>query len=605
KKYLSDKGKLEVEEKTDTLIITDVKKNIERIDELVKRMDTLENLFTPPLLDFKEVNLREALRVLSSKTGVNIITSPEVEGKVTASFERPIPFLKALGFILKANNCQYERVDDVIKVSKIPLITTTKSFSLNYALSKEVVREISPLLSKEGKIKVNKETNTLVITETREKMQRIKEAILKIDTLKKQLITRVFPLKFTRAEEVGSLVKTNLTNMGTLKVDSSTNSLLISDTKYNLDKLANIIEGLDVFKPVTKVFSLKFGIAENMAKLIKGYLSPEEKIKINKEKNELIVTAIPHSLDKIGSFIKVNDTFEKQLSEQDFAIKYVKIEKLFPPVKPALSSEGRIKVDPARLILRVKDASYNLYKVGKIIKSLDVFTPEEKFYRIKYAPPSLVATRAKKYLSDKGKLEVEEKTDTLIITDVKKNIERIDELVKRMDTLEDQLITKRYFLKYLTPSEVIFFLRDKITDYGKIHLPEIKENSKKSSKEDHIVIPQEKVSNLKSSGSQESEDDIIDKDVIYVTDLKRNIPEINRAIEEINSASRADEITTKTFYIKEGSLEQVATAIANIIGVKPEEIQGLKVGKEEVKWMKMEVGTPSINLGNIGAVGKK
>jgi len=173
-----------------------------------------------------------------------------------------------------------------------------------------------------------------------------------------------------------------------------------------------------------------------------------------------------------------------------------------------------------------------------------------------------------------------------------------------MDVLEDQLTTKRYFLKYLTPSEAAFFLEDVITEYGKIRLPEVKENLKNEEK-DYIVIPQEKVSSSKSSSSQGGESDVMSRSVIYVTDLKRNIPEIDRAIEEMNSASRANEITTKTFYVKEGSLEQIAVAIANIIGVKPEEIQGLKVGKEEVKWMKMEVGTPSIDLGNIGAVGKK
>jgi len=39
-------------------------------------------------VEFKEVDLRDALRILSAKTGVNIIASPEVEGKVTARFER-------------------------------------------------------------------------------------------------------------------------------------------------------------------------------------------------------------------------------------------------------------------------------------------------------------------------------------------------------------------------------------------------------------------------------------------------------------------------------------------------------------------------------------
>lgn len=42
-----------------------------------------------------------------------------------------------------------------------------------------------------------------------------------------------------------------------------------------------------------------------------------------------------------------------------------------------------------------------------------------------------------------------------------------------------------------------------------------------------------------------------------------------------------------------------------MLGVKPEEIQGLKVREGEIKWMEMNVATPAIELGNIGAVGKR
>jgi len=321
-------------------------------------------------VEFKEVDLRD-LRILSAKTGVNIIASPEVEGKVTARFERPIPFLKALKIILEANNCRYERVDNVIKVSKIPLFT--KSFSLRFALAEEVSEELSPLLSKEGKIKVNKEANTLAITDTEERIKQAEETISRIDTPDRQLDTKIFSLKFTRAEELSSLLKANLTNVGSIKVDPSTNSLLITDVRYNLSKLAEIISRLDVFKPATQVFSPRFALAEKMAKLVEGYLSPEEKVEVNKEKNELIVTATVHNLERIESFIRSRDTLERQMSEQHFLIKYVKMDEVLPLVEDALSSGGRLKVDPSRSILSVNDASYNLYKIERIIKAADVF----------------------------------------------------------------------------------------------------------------------------------------------------------------------------------------------------------------------------------------
>jgi len=66
---------------------------------------------------------------------------------------------------------------------------------------------------------------------------------------------------------------------------------------------------------------------------------------------------------------------------------------------------------------------------------------------------------------------------------------------------------------------------------------------------------------------------------------------------------RAEETAVRTFYIKEGSLERIAIAIANMLGVKPEEIQGMELKQEEGEWMEMEVPSLSINLGTIGPGG--
>jgi len=179
----------------------------------------------------------------------------------------------------------------------------------------------------------------------------------------------------------------------------------------------------------------------------------------------------------------------------------------------------------------------------------------------------------------------------------------VDELIKKMDTLEGQLITKKYFLKYLSPSEAAFSLEDIITDYGKVQIPASKKEEKE--KEDYVVIPEESPSKPKGTGSKRDEAKTIERNVIYVTDLKKNIPLIDQAIEKMNSPSYGEQIATKTFYIKEGSLEQVAIAIANMLGISTDQIQGIKTGEEKVKWMKIEISPPSIDLGNIGALGKK
>jgi len=188
-----------------------------------------------------------------------------------------------------------------------------------------------------------------------------------------------------------------------------------------------------------------------------------------------------------------------------------------------------------------------------------------------------------------------------VVVDVKKNLDHIDKLVKQIDTLKGQLVTKRFFLKYLTPQEAEFLLQGVISESGKIRLPHFENTESRSSTRDYIVIPQEKMDSPEENNPSENKIDV-ENNIIYVTDLKRNMPQIEEVVKEMNGPSRAEEIATRTFYIKKGSLERIAIAIANMLGVPPEEIEGIELKKEEGKWMQMNVPSLAIDLGKIGPV---
>ncbi|GAI27221.1 unnamed protein product, partial [marine sediment metagenome] len=136
-------------------------------------------------------------------------------------------------------------------------------------------------------------------------------------------------------------------------------------------------------------------------------------------------------------------------------------------------------------------------------------------------------------------------------------------------------------------------------EYGKIRLSQTENVQSKSSTRDYIIIPREGMDSTEETSPSENKTQVEDN-IIYVTDLKRQMPQIDEVVKEMNG--RAEEVAVRTFYIKEGSLERIAIAIANMLGVKPEEIQGIELKEEEGKWMEMEVPSPSINLGTIGPV---
>jgi hypothetical protein len=201
-------------------------------------------------------------------------------------------------------------------------------------------------------------------------------------------------------------------------------------------------------------------------------------------------------------------------------------------------------------------------------------------------------------------LEVKEEISRFTSIDVRKNLDKMDSLFTEMDVLENRLVEKRYLLKYLTPEEArdYLLLKNIISEYGEIRVPVVREKVESESADgesDYIIIPQEMPDNPEEIKVESTQVDLPEEEenVIYITDLKRNIPKIDEAIEKMNSSSRAEEIINRTFYIGEGSLERIALAMANILGIEPGDIEGLEPKGE---WMQMEVPTLEINLGTVG-----
>ncbi|NQS90394.1 hypothetical protein HQ584_11460, partial [Patescibacteria group bacterium] len=235
----------------------------------------------------------------------------------------------------------------------------------------------------------------------------------------------------------------------------------------------------------------------------------------------------------------------------------------------------------------------------------DTFYPQKRFYQLRYALASNLCLKVEDYLSDKGECEGDDVANTLKVVDVEKNLSVIDNLIENEDTLEKQLMAKKYTLLYFTPEEAKAILEGVVSEQGKVIIfsPKKKETDKEK---DYILIPQEGETNQTNPEKEESSSFYFDSEqvnVIYVTDVKKNLFHIDKLVEELNSPTSGSNLATRTFYIKEGSLENIATAIANIIGVPPEEIEGLQTKKS--KWMEMQLGTPSIDVGNIGAIGKR
>ncbi len=157
-------------------------------------------------LTLKDTDIRTFLQAVAEAAKVNIIPGPEVEAKITARLKN-IPWKKALNVVLKAYGFEFEEIaPGIIYVTTLEKMAEkrklerevtaqepliTETFSLNYAKVDEISKPIKQLLTPRGKITYDTRTNTLIITDTKSNLESLRNLIKSLDRKTKQILIEV------------------------------------------------------------------------------------------------------------------------------------------------------------------------------------------------------------------------------------------------------------------------------------------------------------------------------------------------------------------------------------------------------------------------------
>jgi type IV pilus assembly protein PilQ len=159
-------------------------------------------------IDFKDADIRQVLRVLSLKSGVDIVAGPDVEGLVTIKLT-DVPWQQALDVILRTYGFTYERKGDIIRVLSTDALEQealdTEVFLLNYAKAKEVPDVIKEMLSDRGKVKFDERTNTVIVTDVPATLSQIAEVMERLDQRTAQVLieSKIIETKLEKDENLG------------------------------------------------------------------------------------------------------------------------------------------------------------------------------------------------------------------------------------------------------------------------------------------------------------------------------------------------------------------------------------------------------------------
>ena len=158
-------------------------------------------------LDFQDAELKNVLRLIAEVSGLNIITSDDVGGKISMRMVN-VPWDQALDVILKTKGLGQVRELNVVRIAPLNKLESERTAAL-----------------------------------------KAKEAQMKAEDLHLKII----PLSYSKAEEVVGQLTGFLSSRGAINTDRRTNSLIVKDLADNISKMVGLVERLDIPTPQVRI----------------------------------------------------------------------------------------------------------------------------------------------------------------------------------------------------------------------------------------------------------------------------------------------------------------------------------------------------------------
>lgn len=151
-------------------------------------------------LRVKDADLKDVILYLADQAGLNVVFDPDVRGTVTCDL-RDVPWDQILDIIIKQNKMGKVIEGNVLRIAPVTVLTreeeehrrmresrelagplTVKTYTLSYSKARDVAALLRNKISSRGEIIVDERTNTLLISEVRDKLDLLERLISVVDT---------------------------------------------------------------------------------------------------------------------------------------------------------------------------------------------------------------------------------------------------------------------------------------------------------------------------------------------------------------------------------------------------------------------------------------
>ena len=139
-------------------------------------------------LDFRDIEIGDALRLLAKQYNLNIILSKDITGAVTIQFSN-VTVEEAIDSIVTTNGFAYTKLGTVYKVTRPDVAQpTSRLFQLNNAVAKELKEPLKKVLSSVGSIETDERSNSILVTDLPTNLSNIDRLIKGLDNITPQIM---------------------------------------------------------------------------------------------------------------------------------------------------------------------------------------------------------------------------------------------------------------------------------------------------------------------------------------------------------------------------------------------------------------------------------
>ncbi|MDD5347106.1 MAG: secretin N-terminal domain-containing protein [Candidatus Omnitrophica bacterium] len=205
-------------------------------------------------LDLRNIDIVDALKFLSTKAGINVITTKNVSGRVTLLVDKAT-IQDVFDLMLRSNNLAYDMKGDIYNVmsqeeyralygKSFSDVRQVKVFYLKYTIPEQAFGLVDMLKSEVGRVLVDPESGNMMVMDAPDRLAMIGEVLKDFE---EKNTVKVIKLNYAKAKDVEEALKNQLDTkkVGLIKADERGNQILVQTLPERMEQIESLIKDLD------------------------------------------------------------------------------------------------------------------------------------------------------------------------------------------------------------------------------------------------------------------------------------------------------------------------------------------------------------------------